>query len=294
MRGTFTLGKAISCNRGSMPKMPARLFNSVREAALAAGGELWRGALERTGQTRGELSRRAALARQPAPAGVVGPPLRFLLGELGAVLPSRLSQPPRKANVPAAQHPRTVMLLPGFGAHPARMRRMLRALQAAGHDANEWGLGFNLGPTPANFSFLMSRVSELYRSTGCPVALVGWSLGGLFAREIAKQRPEAVCGVITMGTPFSGDRRANNAWRAYQAITGHEVDAPPIPGDFSAKPPCPTIALWSPRDGIVAPRSACGRPGERDRAVALRCSHLGFAGHPTVIAEVLRQLDLLD
>jgi pimeloyl-ACP methyl ester carboxylesterase len=243
---------------------------------------------------RAELARRAALARQPAPAGVAAPPIRFLLGELGAVLPSRLTSAARKVPAPAAQRPRTVMLLPGFGAHPARMRRMLRALEAAGHRAHEWGMGFNLGPTPANFSFLMSRVASLSRSAGEPVVLVGWSLGGLFAREIAKQRPECVAGVITMGTPFSGDRRANNAWRAYQAITGHEVDAPPIPGDFSAKPPCPTIALWSPRDGIVAPRSACGRKGERDRAVALRCSHLGFAGDPRVIAEVLRQLDLLD
>jgi pimeloyl-ACP methyl ester carboxylesterase len=272
---------------------PARLFNSVREAAATAGGEFWRGARMRTDRTREELARRAALARQPAPAGVVGPPLKFLLGELGAVLPARLSQPPTKVKVGAAQRPRAVMLLPGFGAHPARMRRMLRALQAAGHYAHEWGLGFNLGPTPANFSFLMSRVGALSRAAGEPVVLVGWSLGGLFAREIAKRRPEAVCAVITMGTPFSGDRRANNAWRAYQAITGHEVDAPPIPGDFAAKPPCPTIALWSPRDGIVAPRSACGRKGERDRAVALRCSHLGFAGHPTAIAEVLRQIDLL-
>jgi len=94
-----------------------------------------------------------------------------------------------------------------------------------------------------------------------------------------------------MGTPFSGDRRANNAWRAYQFITGHPVDEPPIEADFSAKPPVPTIALWSPRDGVVAPRSACGWPGERDRAVALRCNHLGFARDPAAIAEVLRQLD---
>jgi len=54
----------------------------------------------------------------------------------------------------------------------------------------------------------------------------------------------------------------------------------------------PTIALWSPRDGVIHPRSACGWPDERDRAVALRCTHLGFAGAPEVVAEVLRQLDM--
>jgi pimeloyl-ACP methyl ester carboxylesterase len=183
------------------------------------------------------------------------------------------------------------MILPGFGAHPSRMRHMVRALGDAGHSVHEWGLGFNLGPTPENFAYLVARIDRIAHSEGAPVALVGWSLGGLFARELAKARPNAVSRVITMGTPFSGDRRANNAWRAYQFITGHPVDEPPIECDFAVKPPVPTIALWSPRDGVVAPRSACGRVGERDRAVALRCSHLGFAGSPAVIAEVLRQLD---
>ena len=168
---------------------------------------------------------------------------------------------------------------------------MLRALAAAGHRPHEWGLGFNFGPTPENFAYLMRRVTNLARTEGQPVALVGWSLGGLFAREIAKNRPDAVGRVITMGTPFSGDRRNNNAWRAYELVTGHAVDRPPIPGDFAVKPPVPTIALWSPRDGIVSPRSACGWPSERDRAVAVRCNHLGFANDPRAIAEVLRQLD---
>lgn len=272
-----------------MLEATGRMLSGFRDIAFATGGTWWRGALERTGQTRGELVRRAALARQPSPEGISGPPLRLLLGELRAVMPSR----PRTVGAPGAIRPRPVMLLPGFGAHPLRMRRMLRALDAAGHRTCDWGLGFNLGPTPQNFAYLLGRVTSLARSEGEPVVLVGWSLGGLFARELAKQRPDCVAGVITMGSPFSGDRRANNAWRAYQFVTGHAVDEPPIEADFSAKPPVPTIALWSPRDGIVSPRASCGRRGERDRAVALRCSHLGFANDPTCIAEVLRQVDLI-
>jgi pimeloyl-ACP methyl ester carboxylesterase len=234
------------------------------------------------------LTRRAELARQPRPAGVGGPKFHLLLAELKALAPRRDQAAVASA---AAALPQPVMLLPGFGSHPMRMRPMLRALEAAGHRAHEWGLGFNFGPTPENFAFLLNRVANLARTEGAPVALVGWSLGGLFAREIAKNRPDAVSRVITMGTPFSGDRRNNNAWRAYELVTGHGVDQPPIPGDFAVKPPVPTIALWSPRDGIVSPRSACGWPGERDRAVAVRCNHLGFAHDPRVIAEVLRQLD---
>jgi hypothetical protein len=77
-------------------------------------------------------------------------------------------------------------------------------------------------------------------------------------------------------------------------VTGHTVDAPPVEADFAIKPPVPTIALWSPRDGIVSPRSASGWPGERDRAVALRCNHLGFASDPASIAAVLHQIDIAD
>jgi hypothetical protein len=238
---------------------------------------------------RSELARRAALARQPRPDGVNGPKVGLLLAELRAL-------GGRRGEIPAhvAANPQPVMLLPGFGAHPVRMRRMGEALEAAGHTAYQWGLGFNLGPTPENFAYLIARVDRLSRQHGAPVALIGWSLGGLFAREIAKRLPGKVSHVITMGTPFSGDPRANNAWRAYQFITGHAVDQPPIECDFAEKPPVPTLAIWSPRDGIVAPRSACGWPGERDRTLAVRCNHLGFVGDPDVIAAILEELDRPD
>lgn len=244
---------------------------------------------EAAANTGESLRRRAQLAREPRPQGVRTPPLRFLLRELGVLLGRRRAKV--EVTAPAA-NPVPVMILPGFGAHPARMRPMGRALEKAGHVVFDWGLGFNLGPSPGNFAFLLARVRRIARASGQPVALVGWSLGGLFAREIAKLAPDAVARVITMGTPFSGDPRANNAWRAYQVITGHSVDAPPVgSGDFAVKPPVPTTALWSPRDGVIAPRCACGWPGERDRAVALRCSHLGFATSAEAIRAVLAELD---
>ncbi len=254
---------------------------------MSAGNQLWRDAAERAGLAQREFARRTALAREPLPNGVRGPSARLLIGELGVIgRRGRGSLPLYEALTP-----QPVMLLPGFGAHPMRMRKLFRALEAAGHSPHEWGLGFNLGPTPENFAFLLGRVGSLAREHGQPVALIGWSLGGLYAREIARREPHAVSRVITMGTPFSGDRHANNAWRAYQFVTGHPVNEPPIDCDFSAKPPVPTIAMWSPKDGVVAPRSACGWPGERDRAVAVRCNHLAFPIDPRVIAEVLRELD---
>ena len=256
-------------------------------ASDATFPSMWRQAGKRMLSVREELARRAELARQPRPDGVSGPASKFLWAELLALV----QRGSRAIAVEPAARQQPVMLLPGFGAHPSRMKRMERTLAAAGHSVHHWGLGFNLGPTPENFAFLMRRVGALARGYDAPVALVGWSLGGLFAREIARRQPESVSRVITMGTPFSGDPRANNAWRAYQVITGHAVDEPPIDSPLAIKPPVPTIALWSPRDGVIHPRSACGRRGERDRAVAVRCNHLSFPGDARVIAEVLRQLD---
>ena len=182
-------------------------------------------------------------------------------------------------------------MLPGFATHPIRMRYMARQLERAGHKVKRWGLGFNFGPTLENFEILERRLVDLHQRYQEPVFLVGWSLGGLFARELAKRHPDKVAKVVTMGSPFSGNPRANNAWRIYQFVTGHSVDHPPIAGETAAKPPVPTVALWSARDGIVSPRSACGQAGERDRAVALRCTHLGFAYSEESIRAVLLELE---
>lgn len=236
------------------------------------------------------LAARLALAREPAPAASGGPSLLRLLAEAQVVI-EPLRRLARNLDIPATDHPRKVMLLPGFATHPVRMRYMARQLERAGHKVKRWGLGFNFGPTRENFEILERRLADLFERYGEPVYLVGWSLGGLFARELATRHPEMVAKVVTMGSPFSGSPRSNNAWRIYQFVTGHSVDSPPITSDTATKPPVTTIALWSPRDGIVSPRSACGKPGERDRAVALRCTHLGFAYSEESIRAVLRELE---
>lgn len=238
----------------------------------------------------GALRQRIAIAREAAPDDIAAPPLRRMLGEL-EVLAEPVRRILRKHPPVAAARPRTVMLLPGFATHPVRMRYMARRLEAAGHTVKRWGLGFNWGPTQDNVALLEARLCDLCERHGEPVVLVGWSLGGLFARELAKRHPDQVAKVVTMGSPFSWSPRANNAWRAYHLVTGHRVENPPVSVELAGKPPVVTVALWSPRDGIVHPRSARGLPGERDREVALRCTHMGFAYDPQAIAAVLRELD---
>jgi len=121
------------------------------------------------------------------------------------------------------------------------------------------------------------------------VLVVGWSLGGLFARELARHCPERVSAVVTLGSPFSGDVRANNVWRLYEWVAGHPVDQPPLPR-LSAKPPVPALALWSRRDGIIAPACARGQPDETDEAVELHCNHMGFGVSAKATREVVGEV----
>jgi pimeloyl-ACP methyl ester carboxylesterase len=257
-------------------------FDQRAHAALDAMEPAWRG-----------LTRRVELARRPRPEGARNPRLKFLLSELG-----ELAEPLRRAWQPPppmhhAHGRQIVVLLPGFGTSPWRMRYMAQQLERAGHEAKRWGMGFNLGVTPELFEQLAQRIYAVSQRYGQPVVLIGWSLGGVFARELAKHHPELVSKVITMGSPFSGSPYDNNAWRLYHLVAGHPVDAPPVEAHLADKPPVDTVAIWSPRDGIVSPRAACGRPGERDRAIAVRCTHVGFPNSPECIRAVLNELDTI-
>lgn len=151
-----------------------------------------------------------------------------------------------------------------------------------------WDNGLNRGVRPGTLDRIVERVERFAK--GEKVMLVGWSLGGIYAREAAKKRPDLVSRVVTMGSPFSGDPRSNNVWRLYELVAGHKVDEPPIEADLRAKPPVPTLAIWSRRDGIVAPACARGEEGESDRRVELDCGHMGFAvsgaAFPRVIAAI--------
>lgn len=180
-----------------------------------------------------------------------------------------------------------VVILPGFMVSEPRMELFRHTLDRAGYRAFGWGLGRNLGVTADMIDRLDARLDEIDREEDGPVSLVGWSLGGLIAREYAKHAPHRVARVITMGSPFSGNPRANNAWRLYEWVTRHAVDAPPIAVRLAEKPPVPTYALWSHRDGIVSPASARGLPGEADHSVEVDCSHLAFACAPEAITAVL-------
>jgi pimeloyl-ACP methyl ester carboxylesterase len=146
------------------------------------------------------------------------------------------------------------------------------------------------GITPATFAKAEMRLAEVAKVEGRKVALLGWSLGGIYARVLAQRHPHLVELVMTLGSPFSGDRRANNAWRVYEALNDHKVDASPLPDDPAIKPSVPTIALWSRHDGVIAPASARGLPHERDAEVEVPFRHFAMGSSRAAIDLVVAEL----
>jgi pimeloyl-ACP methyl ester carboxylesterase len=180
------------------------------------------------------------------------------------------------------------LVIPGFIASDRTTLALRRALADVGWRVHGWEMGWNWGARADTVERLAQRLDAI--SPDEPILLVGWSLGGLFARELARALPERVRAVVTLGSPFSGDPHQNNVWRLYERIARHKVDDPPIPR-VTDKPPVPQLAIWSSRDGIVAPRSARGLEHERDKAVEFHCTHMGFGVSTPVGRRAAREIE---
>ena len=181
-----------------------------------------------------------------------------------------------------------VLVIPGFIANDRTTMELRRAFAAAGFRTWPWESGWNMGARPDTIDRLAKRLDEI--SPGQPVLVVGWSLGGVFARELARQHPDRVRAVVTLGSPFSQDPHLNNVWRLYEWVAGHPVDQPPIER-ISAKPPVPTLAIWSRKDGIIAPLAARGTPEESDKSVELSCNHMAFGCSRSTAKRVVQEID---
>ena len=180
------------------------------------------------------------------------------------------------------------LVLPGFLASDRTTMDIRRALARAGWRAYPWNLGLNLGAKADTLELLGRRLDEIY--DGRPVLLVGWSLGGMFARELAWAHPDKVRAVATLCSPFSGDYKTNtNVRELYERVAGHDVNQPPFPRG-EGKPPVPTLAFWSRRDGIVAPSAARGLDHEIDRAVEIDTYHTGAVLWRPALAQIVREI----
>lgn len=173
-----------------------------------------------------------------------------------------------------------VLVFPGLAAPDFSTRPLRNFLSARGFEAHGWDMGFNFGPREGVLESCIERLKELRVETGRKVSLVGWSLGGIYAREIAKLYPEDVRTVITLGTPFGGNPRATNAWRLYEVASGHKLDDPELLAHVKEPPPVPTTSVFSRTDGVVAWQCSYEKPGKRVENIEIIASHLGLGLHP--------------
>lgn len=226
--------------------------------------------------------------------GPVPPPLRRTLRE-GLSLPRVLLNPlrlPRKGPQIGAGRP--ALVIPGLTTGDISTTLLRRTLKARGFVPEGWRLGINLGADPAKLRALENRIAQLHRSSGKRVLLMGWSLGGLYARVLAHRVPDHLDMVVTVASPFSGDRHANAAWKLYEALNDHTVDNPPFEEDLEVKPPVPTIAIWSAVDGIVAPECACGRDHESDHRLRIDATHFTIGTSRACIEKILGKIAEVD
>jgi hypothetical protein len=185
-------------------------------------------------------------------------------------------------------HP--VLVLPGLAAGDATTALMRRFLKSRGYAASGWGQGLNLGLRPGVLERAHDTLCSLFSEHGRTVSVIGWSLGGLYARELAKLSPEMVRLVITLGSPFTGHPRETNAWRLYEFASGHRIGSHDFHGPLRTAPPVPTTSIWSPSDGIVSWR--CSVETRRDLAenIVLDSSHFGLGAHPAALYAIADRL----
>lgn len=205
--------------------------------------------------------------------------------ELGASLLAT----PILRNLPQGDgHP--VLIFPGFAAGDITTAVMRAFLKQRGYTAYAWDQGLNLGPRPGVIEGCVDRVKQLRADHGCKVSLIGWSLGGIYAREIAKMIPDDVRQVITLGTPFAGHPKATNAWRAYEFVSGQKpIDDVQIAA-LKVTPPVPTTSIFSRSDGVVAWQ--CSIVDETDQAenIEVHASHVGMGLNPTALYAIADRL----
>src|SRR5438552_5069919 len=142
-------------------------------------------------------------------------------------------------------HP--VLVLPGLVASDTSTRPLRSFLKSRGYAASCGSQGRNLSPRQGVQHAMIDLVHELTDAHGRKISMIGWSLGGLYARQLAKMMPDRVRSVITLGSPFAGHPKATNAWRVYEMASGRRADEqdPRFGGRLSEAPPVPTTAIFS-------------------------------------------------
>lgn len=199
---------------------------------------------------------------------------------------------PRNAK-PGDGHP--VILFPGLGANGKSVSTLRAYCIALGYEAFDWGQGTNNGPT-GDFDewlhSLKSRIDELLSGYTQPATLIGWSLGGFYARELAKLMGPDIREVITMGTPFNADSDSTNVGWLFRLLNGSSLPYnPELSQRLRTPPSIRTTSIYSRSDGVVSWETCC-HPERSDLVhdIEIRGSHLGMNWNRDVLAVVADRL----
>jgi len=186
-----------------------------------------------------------------------------------------------------------VQVLPGFMASNSSTVPMRRLLKGLGYDAHGWDSGRNVRVDNALITRLEAQLKRLNDASGRKVSLVGWSLGGVLARELAKLHPDRVRLVISMGSPISDDRNHTNASRLFELLNGKEPE-PMRGGRFQGlgeAPPVPTTSILTKTDGIVHWRGSVQKPSRTpSENIEVHASHCGLGVNPSVMIAIADRL----
>lgn len=236
-------------------------------------------------QTRGHRGSRPQ-ARPPSRLLTLAEPSRAM-GELASFYALR----PLLAMLPRGDG-HGVLVLPGFLAGDYSTRPLRTLLRDLGYDAVGWNLGRNIHVDEARVEAMMACVDKLFERTGRKVSIVGWSLGGVFARELAKQAPNKVRLVISLGSPISDDRGHTSARRLFEYLNGAEPE-PMRKGKFRAlgvAPPVPTTSILTKSDGVVHWRGSVQHGTGQVENIEVHASHCGLGVNPTAVYAIADRL----
>jgi pimeloyl-ACP methyl ester carboxylesterase len=233
-----------------------------------------------------------ASSPSPNPSAVPKPPgalLMLLEGRAPWEYAALLAATPWLRKLPRGDgHP--VLVFPGLGANDVTTAPLRKLLGDLGYATERWGQGFNLGPRQGVLKGCNEAVRALHARHQRPVSLIGWSLGGLYAREMAKELPDITRCVITLGTPFTGHPRSTNAWRFYEILSGQDVQDEKVLKKLREPPPVPTTSIYSRSDGIVSWRCSLNDPGPQVENVEVHASHVGMGLNPLALYAVADRL----
>lgn len=215
----------------------------------------------------------------------------LLEGRAGAEASALLLQLPMlRMTLPRGSGP--VMVLPGFMADDASTWLLRRFLQGLGYDVAPWDLGLNRGPMMAYLPRLIERLDAWTRNSGELPSLVGWSRGGTLSREVARERPDLVRSVVTLGSPVRGGVSATSIGRMVSSQTGltsAQINA--LLRDRQRTPiRTPITALYSKTDGVVAWQACVDELNPDVTHHEVPGSHIGLGFNAAVYRRVAKAL----